>query len=80
MQCLTDNGNGTLSLTNPQPTIIGDCVYILATPQDLPSGIMNLTPAQGLQVGGLLTLVLVAGFTIRAIARALNINERIQNE
>ena len=79
MQCLTQQA-GIYTISNPQPVVVGDCFYILATPQELPTGIMNLTPAEGLRVGGLLTLVLVAGFSIRAMARALNIYEGSQNE
>ena len=79
MQCLTLKA-GIYTISNPQPVVVGDCFYILATPQELPTGIMNLTPAEGLRVGGLLTLVLVAGFSIRAMARALNIYEGSQNE
>ena len=79
MQCLTLKA-GIYTVSNPQPVVVGDCFYILATPQELPTGIMNLTPAEGLRVGGLLTLVLVAGFSIRAMARALNVYEGFSNE
>ena len=80
MQCLVQQIGGAYTVASPQPTVIGDCIYILATPRDLPTGIMNLTPAEGLHVGGLLSLVLVAGFSIRAMARALNVNEGVQND
>ena len=79
MQCLTLRA-GIYTISNPQPVVVGNCFYILATPQDLPTGIMNLTPAEGLKVGGLLTLVLLAGFSIRAMARALSTIEGNQNE
>ena len=79
MQCLTLKA-GIYTVSNPQPVVVGDCFYILATPQELPTGNMNLTPAEGLRVGGLLTLVLVAGFSIRAMARALNVYEGFSNE
>lgn len=71
MQCLTDIGSGQYQIASPQPTLLSDCVYLLAQPNELPVDFMQLTIDEGLQVGGLLALVLVAGFTFRAIARAL---------
>ena len=59
-------------VTNPQPTLITDCVYILAQPAELPNELLQITPSEGVEIGGKLALVLLAGFTIRAVAKALN--------
>lgn len=72
MQCLTEISSGVFSVASPQPTEYSSCVYLIAQPNELPTAFMNMTVDEGLQVGGLLALVLVAGFTIRAIARALS--------
>lgn len=74
MQCLTDIGTGNYQIANPQPTLTTDCTYLIVQPNEIPMAFMNLTPEQGLEVGGLFALVLVAGFTFRAIAHALNVN------
>lgn len=79
MQCLNDLGGGNFSIASPQPQAIGSCVYIIAQPNELPNGIMNLTPEEGLQVGGLLALVLLSGFTIRVIAQTLHAGNK-ENE
>lgn len=76
MQCLTDTGSGNYVVTNPQPTQITDCVYLLAQPNELPTAFMNMTVEEGLEVGGLLSLVLLAGFTFRAVGRALSTYEK----
>ena len=76
MHCLTDIGAGNYRVSDPQPTELSSCVFIIAQPNELPSAFMVLTPEEGMQVGGLLATVLVAGFTIRAIVRALNVNEK----
>lgn len=74
MQCLTDTGSGTYQIANPQPTETSGCTYLMVQPNEIPMAFMNMSPEDGLQVGGLLALVLVVGFTFRAIARALDVN------
>lgn len=72
MRCLIDTGTGFFQVANPQPTELTNCVYLIAQPTEIPTAFMNLTPDDGLKVGGLLATVLVVGFTFRAIARVLS--------
>lgn len=76
MQCLTDLGANTYAVASPQPTELSGCTYLIAQPSELPSGFMNMTTEEGLTVGGLLATVLLVGFTFRAMAHALNFNEK----
>lgn len=74
MYCLSDIGNGFYKVASPQPTEFSGCTYLIVQPNEIPIAFMNMTPAEGLKVGGLLALVLVAGFTFRALARAIDFN------
>lgn len=74
MMCLTDTGTGLYKVASPQPTELNGCTFLIVQPNEIPTAFMNLTPSDGLKVGGLLALVLVAGFTFRAIARAIDPN------
>lgn len=73
MQCLTDIGTGSYQIANPQPTVTNNCTYLIVQPNEIPTAFMNMTPEQGLEVGGLFALVLVVGFTFRAVAQALHV-------
>lgn len=75
MQCLTDLGNGVFKITNPQPNDTTNCVYVIAAPSELQNQ-FNITMQEAQIFMPLLGLVLVMGFTYRAIARALNSDER----
>jgi len=61
MYCLTDNGNGSYSVANPQPTNINSCVYVIAQPVEVQPAIWALTAEQGTQLSvAILTLWAVA--------------------
>jgi hypothetical protein len=51
-------------------------VYLLAQPAELQPEIWNISVEQGLEIGGYLALVLVTGYTFRAMAQALKTDER----
>lgn len=72
MQCLTDNGGGDFTIAAPQPTDYTVCTYLVVQPSELQPQIFNLTVEEGVWLGFQLSLILVLGFTFRAIARALN--------
>ena len=72
MQCLTDNGGGSFTTAAPQPTDYTACTYLLVQPSELQPQVFNLTVEEGVWLGFQLGLILLAGFTFRAIARALN--------
>lgn len=76
MQCLTQMVGGNFMITDPQPIYTKDCNYILVQPQELPNELLQITPSEGVEIGGKLALVLLAGFTFRAIAKALNASDR----
>jgi hypothetical protein len=80
IQCLEDLGGGAYQIANPQPTDYTTCTYVLVQPSDLQSELWNISIDDGIQIGFLLGLVLLAGFTFRAMARALNSDERYENE
>ena len=85
--CVTDGGFLTSSpagsifvtgqhLANNGYTDVNQFQMICYQKIDALNDMTNLTAVEGLEVGGLLATVLVAGFTIRAIARALNTYEK----
>lgn len=74
MLCLQDSGAGNYQVVSPQPATINGCTFLIVQPNEIPTAFMNLTPEDGLKVGGLLATVLVVGFTFRAIAQALNVS------
>lgn len=76
MQCLNDSGGGNFTIAAPQPTDYTACTYLLVQPSELQPQIFNLTVEEGVWLGFQLSLILVAGFTFRAIARALNTGEQ----
>jgi hypothetical protein len=80
MQCLTDNGGGSFTTAAPQPTDYTVCTYLLVQPSELQPQIFNLTVEEGIWLGFQLTAILVVGFIFRAIARALNSDERYHHE
>lgn len=79
MQCLTDNGDGTFSIANPQPTEYTTCVYVAASPTELGNQIWNLTPSQGLELSGAIALTWAIAFGFRMGIKSLKSNER-ENE
>jgi len=81
MLCLTETSAGVYEVLDPQPNFISDCTHILAQSNELPMEFFMLTPAEGLEIGGKLALVLVTGFIFRAVAQALNnFDEGLKNE
>lgn len=75
MQCLTDTGTGYV-LTSPQPTDLTTCTFLLVQPSELPNQLLNLSLEESLTVGSLLAGLLVVGFIFRAVARALDVNDK----
>jgi len=76
MQCLNDEGGGWYSLQSPQPADYTVCTYLIIQPSDLPSDVWNLTIEEAQVLMPYFGLLLLAGFTFRAIARALSVDER----
>lgn len=83
MLCLTENPGSTggvyYTVAEPQPTTYTECVYILAQPPEVSNEFWNLTMDEAQELMPYFGLVLVAGFTFRALARALNTEERESN-
>ena len=80
MQCLQDQGGGVYSLITPQPADYTTCTNVLVSPTELAPQVFNLTAEEGVWLGFQLGLILVVGFTIRAVARALKTDERYHHE
>lgn len=74
MYCLTDNGNGSYSLANPQPTDINNCVNIIAQPADVQTSLWSLTADQGTTIGSSILLVWAIAWTYRAVLSMLEVN------
>jgi hypothetical protein len=76
MLCLQQLNSTDFQLISPQPADYTGCTYLLAQPSELQPEIWNISVEQGLEIGGYLALVLVTGYTFRAMAQALKTDER----
>lgn len=72
MLCLIQTSDYQFELPATQPTDYTTCTYILAQPQDVHADAWNLTMDDAITLMPYFALVLVMGFTFRAVARALN--------
>ena len=72
MQCLTDNGDGTFSVTNPQPATISGCTNLIVQPNELQNELFNFSLEDYRLISMALVGLLIVGFTFRAIAQALD--------
>lgn len=80
MQCLEQVSETQFQLPAVQPADYTTCTYVLAQPQDVHADIWNLTTDDAIQLMPLFAVVLVTGFSFRALARALKIDERSDYE
>lgn len=81
MQCLTETTQGVFQVADPQPVDYTTCTYLIAQPSELQNELFNLTMEDAQILMPYFAIVLVTGFTYRAIAQALKTDERYdQNE
>ena len=76
MQCLIQTSEFQFELPATQPSDYTTCTYILAQPQDVHADVWNLTMDEAMELMPYFGLVLVMGYTFRAIAQALKTDER----
>lgn len=76
MQCLIQVSEFQFELPATQPSDYTTCTYILAQPQDVHADVWNLTMDEAAELMPYFGLVLVMGYTFRAIAQALKTDER----
>ena len=76
MLCLQQINATDFQVISPQPADYTSCMYLLTQPAELQPEIWNISVEQGLEIGGYLALVLVTGYTFRALAQALKTDER----
>lgn len=72
MLCLTDNGNGSYSVSDPQPTDINSCVYVIAQPIEVQPAIWALTVEQGTQLAIAILSLWAVAWIWHAASQALD--------
>jgi len=75
MYCLTDNGGGSFSVANPQPTDINTCVYVIAQPAEVQPALWAMTAEQGTTIGTAIMLVWAIAWGFRAVIRVLSTDD-----
>lgn len=80
MQCITETGSGTFAVTIPQPTLITDCVYVVADPTELGYQLFSLTTEQGTELAIAIATLWAIGAVFRILISMLNTKERDSNE
>lgn len=60
---------------NPQPSDLTACSYVLGSYSETAPDVWQLTPEQGLEIGGAILLVWAIAWGFRMVTRVINLDE-----